>query len=454
MDLSMKRYPILAVCVAAVILGACAKESSLPKATGEAAIRALNAIPASPEMVFLIEERVIGSATTKAVTATSIYDDLTYTFNFQTLLAGDSTTTRVASQFLNVEADKDYTFVVSGALATPDITIWEADQREWTGTETAFEARMAHVAETLGSIDIYLADPVIPPTLGSQIATLAFGEIAAPVNFEAGEYVMTITPAGDDTTILFVSDPVTILAQSQYIMTVFDGDENDLAPISVRLFNISGGGSGALVDSRFPPQMRFIHGGLNFGDADIYIDDPLTVPVVTDHAFKDFTPFIDVTEGELPVTYTPPGNPGMTLIDVDQAVFAGTRTDFFVLNDADGANTWVSNLADRRSIQTRARLSFMNTAGGRSGVDVYIVPDGEELLEDTAPILPGLPLGFPPVQIPIVPDIYDVYITDIDEDILLAGPITLDLDFGDVVETIIFENVDPTVVDFEIIPAP
>jgi len=449
----MKRYAILAVCVAAVILGACAKESKLPKATGEGTVRALNAIPASPEVAFLIEERVIGSAASKSVTATAIYDDLEYTFNFQTLLAGDGTTTRVASQFLNVEADKDYTFFISGALDAPDITIWEADQREWTATETAFEARMAHAAEALGSVDIYFADAVIPPALGSQIATLAFGEIAAPVDVEAGEYVMTITPAGDNTTILFVSNPVTIAAQSQFMMTVFDGDANDLTAISVRLFNISGGATGALVDSRFPPQMRFIHGGMNFGNADIYIDDPLTVPVVTDHAFKDITPFIDVTSGVLPVTYTPPGSTGTTLVDVDETVFAGTRTDFIVLTDADGTDIRVTNLANRRSIQTRARLSFMNTAGGRPGVDVYIVPDGE-LLEDAFPILPGLPLGFAPVQIPIAPGIYDVYITDIGEDILLAGPITLDLDLGDVVETIMFENVDPTVVDFAIIPPP
>jgi len=449
----MKRFEILAICMAAVILGACAGESSLPVATGEGAIRALNAIPASPEIAFLIEERTIGAASTKAVTATSVYDDLEYTFNFQTLLAGDVTTTRVASQPLKVEADKDYTFVITGAVDAPDITIWEADRREWADTETAFETRMAHTAETLGGVDIYFADPVIPPALGAQIATLAFGEIAAPVDLEGGEYVMTITPAGDDTTILFESDPVTITARAQFMMTVFDGDENDLTSISVRLFNLTVGGTAVLVDSRFPPTMRFIHGGLNFGNADIYIDDPLTNPVVTDHAFKDITSFIDVTSGVLPVTYTPPGSTGTTLLDVDEFVFAGTRTDFFVLTDADGTDIRVSNFADRRSIQTRARLSFMNTAGGRPGVDIYVVPDGE-LLDEAFPTLPGLPLGFSPVQIPIIPGLYDVYVTDMGEDILLAGPITLDLDFGDVVETIIFENVDPTVVDFVIIPPP
>jgi len=449
----MKRYVTLAVCMTAVILGACAKESSFPVATGKGTVRALNAIPASPEIGFLIEERVVGTAATKAATVTSEWDDLEYTFNFQTLLAGASAGQRIASQLLNVEADKDYTFVISGALAAPDITIWEADQREWVGTETVFEVRMANLAESLGSIDIYLADAVIPPALGGQIATLAFGEVAAPVDLEAGEYVMTITPAGDDSTILFTSDPVTILAQAVVMMTVFDGDENDLSPVAVRLINLSSAGSGALVDSRFPPTMRFIHGGINFGDADIYIDDPLTVPVVTDHAFKDITTFIDVTSGVVPITYTPPGNTGTTLVDVDETVFSGTRTDFFVLTDADGNGIEVSNLADRRSIQTRARLSFMNMAGSRSAIDIYVVPDGD-LLEDTFPIIPGYPPGFPPVQIPIFPGIYDIYVTDFGEDVVLTAPISLDLDFGDVVETIIFENVDPTVLDFAIIPPP
>jgi len=439
--------------MAAVILGACAKESSLPKATGKGTVRALNAIPASPEIGFLIEERVLGTTATNTVTATSEWDNLEYTFNFQTLLAGASGGNRIASQFLKVEADKDYTFVISGALADPDITIWETDQREWLGSETVFEARMANLAASLGSIDIYLADAVIPPALGGQIATLAFGEIAAPVDLEAGEYVMTITPAGDDSTILFTSNAVTIQAQAVFMLTVFDGDENDLTPVAVRLFNLGTSGSGALVDSRFPPTMRFIHGGINLGNADIYIDDPLTVPVATDHAFKDITTFIDVTSGVVPITYTPPGNTGTTLVDVDVIVFVGTRTDFFVITDADGTVITVSNRADRRSIQTRARLSFMNTAGGRPGIDIYVVPDGD-LLEDTFPIIPGYPPGFPPVQIPILPGIYDIYVTDIGEDVVLTGPITIDLDFGDVVETIIFENVDPTVVDFAIIPPP
>ncbi len=96
----------------------------------------------------------------------------------------------------------------------------------------------------------------------------------------------------------------------------------------------------------------------------------------------------------------------------------------------------------------------MNTAGGRSSVDVYLVPDGE-LLDEALPILPGFPLGNSPVQLPVPPGSYDIYVTDVDEKVVhLAGPIDLDLNYGDVVETIIFENVDPLVVDFEFLPSP
>jgi hypothetical protein len=95
----------------------------------------------------------------------------------------------------------------------------------------------------------------------------------------------------------------------------------------------------------------------------------------------------------------------------------------------------------------------MNTAGSRPSVDIYVVQSGE-LIDEASPFVPGYPLGFAPVQLPILPGTYDIYVTDAGEKVVLSGPNTLDLDYGDVVETIIFENVDPTVVDFAIIPPP
>jgi hypothetical protein len=404
-------------------------------------------------MAFLIEERILGAASSKGVTSTAVYDDLEYTFNFQTLLAGDITTTRVASQFLKVEADKDYTFFISGALAAPDITIWEADIREWVGTETVFEARLAHTVVSLGDIDIYFADPAIPPVFGSQIATLAAGEISPPMDFETGGYSLTITPAGDDTTILFTASAITPIAGSSYILSVFDSDENDLAPFSGRLFNLTSGGTGALVDSRTSPQMRFWHTSLNFGDADIYFDDPLTVPVISDHAFGDITTFMDVAEGSLPLTYTAASNMGSILLQFDVTVFGGIRTDLFVMNDGNGVDAGALFIFDRRSIQTVVKLGVLNMAASRESVNFYLLrPD--EVLDEALPFLFSLPLGLAPSATSLLPDSYTLYVTDVGEKVPLAGPILIDAAAGDVIQLVLYENADPTIVDVVFSPAP
>jgi hypothetical protein len=449
----MKQYWTLGLIAAALLLSGCAKETSLPTATGKGSIRALNAIPESPEVAFLIEERLIGTVGFKNVTRPAEYDDLEYTFNFDTVLAGDTTGTRVASQFLDVQADVDYTLVITGAIEAPDVSIWETGLREWSGTETVFELRASHLADSLGQIDIYITDPATPPALGSQFATLGLGEIGTSGDIETGEYVITVTPAGDDTTILYVSAPVTFAAQTQFILSIFDGDENDLAPVSTRLFNLVTGGTAALADSRFPPQIRFIHASLNFGGADIYIDDPLTTPIVSNHMFRDITGFIDVTAGDLPFTYTAPGNTGSILLDFDETIFAGARTDLFVVRNVNDTDTPIITISDRRPISTFARFSVIHTANGHNLLDVYLVPSGE-LIDEVLPRFPLVPLGTNPIQLPIVPDDYDIYVTDAGEKIILAGPIAMSAALGDVIETIIYENVDPNVVDFAFIPPP
>jgi len=176
----MKRYVLLAIFVVAVSLGACAKESSLPVATGKGNLRAINTISTAPAISFLIEERPLGVAEYKQATSPALYDDINYTFNFEAILAGTLRLTRIASHNLDVIVDKDYTFVISGAVEAPDISIWEYDIRTFVEGETVFAAHFGLTATTLGNVDVYFADPAIPPAQGSELGTLAFGESLPP----------------------------------------------------------------------------------------------------------------------------------------------------------------------------------------------------------------------------------------------------------------------------------
>jgi len=76
------------------------------------------------------------------------------------------------------------------------------------------------------------------------------------------------------------------------------------------------------------------------------------------------------------------------------------------------------------------------------------------LIDIDLPLFPGLPLGISPLQVAMPVGDYDFYVTETGGETVLAGPIALSLALGDFVETIIYENVDPAVVDFVIIPPP
>lgn len=452
----MKRYLYLAACMAVVSLGACSSDSQFPDAKGKGNVRAINAISTSPPFSFLIEERTIGAVEYRTSTTTSSYDDLEYNFNFEVALPGTAALTRVASEFLDVVADKDYTFVIGGAIAAPTITLWEADVRVWEGDETAFEARFAHTAASLGSVDVYFApamDPPTPPVVGEEIGTLALGEILPAVELADGEYIITVTAAGDETAVLFQSDPVTPFTQTSIIVSLFDADANETALISVSAINASGGGTVRVADSISSPTVRFYHTSFNVGDVDIYTEDPLDTPKVPDHMFLDVTGDIEVPAGNLPLTYTTAGNMGSILLDLDRTVPAGTRSNYYLIENSAGEDTVVVTSLDRRSVETFAKFTIINTAANHPRVDVYVVP-ADDLIDEAFPIVSGLSLGGVPVFIPLLADSFDIYITESGEKTVIVGPVRLDTVGGDILETVIYDNVDPTSADLVFIPFP
>ncbi len=450
----MKRYLLAALSVVAITLAGCAKDSDLPNPTGKGTIRAINAIPASPNVNFLIEERVVASVSYKTASASGNWDDLDYTFNFDVLLAGDTTPTRVASQFLDVIADTDYTFLVSGALDAPDITLWESEVREWTGDETVFELRVANTSPSIGPIDVYMLDPGTLPVAGTEIGTLSFTEISPPQDVESLEKIFVFTPAGDDSTILYQSPPITPLAAASYILAVFDGDENDVAPYNVALINTQTNTSGNLVDANAGSAARFFHASINAGDADIYVDEPLTTPLVAGHTYGDVTGFLDLPmTGPLPVTYTAAGNIGALVYEFDPVIADGAFYNFYLSRDQEGTDTVAAIAFDRRSVSTRARVVIAHLAANHPVVDVYIVPSGESI-DDVFPFVPSLRPQTPPFVLPLAAGDFDIYLTEQNEKNIFLGPVPLTTQLGDVLEALILDTVDPNIPAWVIAPPP
>lgn len=447
----MRRFLVLAACCTTVALFGCSGDTQFPDATGEGSVRAINAIKSAPQIAFLIEERSISSIDYKNASATVQYDDLSYTFNFETFLAGATEISRIASRQLDVVKDMSYTFVLTGQLDNPTVTVWEAPEAEFADGATNFEVQVGHLFETLGDVDAYLSDPADPLGANNKLGTLAFGEVLSATSLESGDYVLTLTAVGDTSTILFESGTWPLPAASALLFAAFEPDQRDVSPVAVRLFNLSSGGGSRIADANYAPTWRFFHTSLTGGDVDIYVDDPLTVPLVAGHAFGDITGDVDMPQGDVPLTYTAANNMGAILVDVDRTAIAGTRMFAYLIDNTAGTQSMVDYIPDLRPVETQAKLTIMNTVPGETGIDIYFLAD-DEILADALPVIGGFTAGFEPVAIIFGEESRTIYVTEAgDKTVELAGPVQLDMTFGDVAQIIIRENVDPTIVDVLII---
>ena len=248
----------------ALALAACSGGSQFPEPTGKGTFRAINAISTAPNINFRLEEvsgQRILPMSYREMTASAQFDDFEYNFNFEVRFAGQLQDTRVATKTQKIDANKDYTFVATGSVESPTILTWIGDERTFDPEDTVAEVRIAHLAESVGSADFYFAPPGTAPVLGEADGTLAFGEFIPPQDVDAGDYELTVTPAGDPDTILFQSIVVTYVEQTAATVAIFDGTADDAAPISGRVLVTIGSSSFTLNDVRFPSTLRSMSGG-------------------------------------------------------------------------------------------------------------------------------------------------------------------------------------------------
>jgi hypothetical protein len=448
----MKRIFLLMTCISALVLSACGQDSKLPTPTGKGAVRAINAIPGSPNIVFRIEERTLGDASYKNSTAPAVYDDLDYVFNFEIRYPGDLTLTRVASQSLKVEKDRDHTFLLTGDVNAPTITVWNGDRRKWSDTDTVFEARFSHASVSLGDIDIYFDETGTVPGTNPPVATLSYGEIADPIDFEAGPYVMTVTAMGDLNTVYFTSYEVDLLPQFAHVITVFDGDGNDTAPVAVRSMT-SVGNPLVFRDAAYPPEVRFIHGAYTLETVDVYDDELLTNRVVSGLQFGAATADLETTQETQNFYFTPADSQATILFEKEFSPQPpGTHTHVYLAGDTDDWNGF-RELPDRASSSLNAKFRFFHASLNHGLFDVYVKGRDEPLEESNLPRTIVAYGNFSDI-IELTDGNYDIYLTERATKTEFAGPYQIDVVAGDIVDLLAVDTVDPDIIQIIEVPVP
>lgn len=440
----MKQILVVLACTATLMISGCGGESSLPKASGKANLRAINAIPTSSEINFLIEERSLGTASYQNSTTPAPFDDLNYTFNFEAFYAGETSSRRFASENIDVVANQDYIFLIGGSLASPTITIWQSDVRTFDETDNVFAANFAHASASLGTLDYYFADATVVPALGSQVATLSFGETSDTADYAEGNYVLTITTAGDPNDVVFISGTTSYTARDTFLLTSFDGDLNDTAPVFVRAFGGSGG-TAAIPDVNFPPTIQFLNASMDLGASDIYDDEMLTSLRVANHDFLDVSAELDIAVGTLNLFYTPTGDTSAISLESTFTAFGGIRYRTVATGMA-GSLATVTSVPDIAPVETHAKILPFQASNNFPFLDLYVVaPDVP--IDDVEPIRRALASGEVSLSGALPAGTYDIYVTETGEKVVLAGAYRITAAIGDIVDLLIVDTVDPAVLD-------
>jgi len=350
-----------------------------------------------------------------------------------------------------MQKDTLHTIIATGDLAAPTLLTWQKPLRDWDGTETVFEAQFAHLADSLGPIDVYFDAPGVAPVAGAAIGTLSFGEILPVDDYTSGDFVYTATTAGNPGDILFTSTTFTPDPSGGFIITVFDGTANDPGEYAFKVTTDEGLTSNLNSDSVLPT-VRFIHANSTIGATDIYTDNTVMNQILANHAFRDVTGDIDLASDLYTFTYTPAGNSGVILEESPLLVLGASHSQIYLFGD-DTSPRASLRVPDRRSVETQVKFTFVHAATNHILVDLYLVETGTSIDDVFPEFIQVTPGAAPPTITPNAGE-YDMYLTVSGDKEVIVGPETITLELGDVLEYISYDTVDPTTADLVLIPLP
>lgn len=438
------RILLAATAVLAALTLGCV-ESNRPEATGKGNIRGLHAIVDGPEVVFRIEERSLGAINYKSVTSVAPFDDLSYQFNFDAALPGDSQQTRIASRQVTVVPDVDYLFVLTGPFNDADILLWENDVRQWEGSEEVAEVSAGHLSTMLGEVDLYLVAAGTAPVAGQARGTLAFGERLDGFDVDSGSYQVVVTPAGDAGTILFRSTSHTLNERTTTLYTIHDADPSITSGVSVR--RISGsGGAAELGEANSPPTRRFFHAASGTGNFDVYVGENFTSAIVSDVAYGTVTADVPVPRGDSDYTFTAAGNVGAVLLEDETNIVANARNTSFLVGPPDDLDV-LDLVDDRRPVVGTTKVRIVQLAESfDNNVDIYLRAAGTDIA-DVSPTFLNVNSPSSSGYTRLKPDNYEITVTKTGEKTPVAQVLSLNLAARTIAEIAIIDAVDPTRVD-------
>lgn len=416
-----RHLTLFAVLLTALTLVGCENGRKAPAKTR---VHVANAAPSFIQLWFQREQPLGVSPDALAFKAVTAYDYDVDTYDFFVYQR------RAASQELlntwtwkkELLADKEYTFVLaeSAGQVVPQMVEYTPKLANAGDTQIA----VVHAGEHLPPMDVY-----VQPT-GSGIAgatprgTVSFQGQIAPKTFASGEYEITLTAAGNPSSVLFASSAVNLAAGVTNVFAITD--EGGQGPETTSIV--------AAQENSFVLYSANATGGvraLNVADdrqpRDLVINHEYSPPILPAIPYGTVSTYATVpVNPSLPITITPAGNSGVLEYDATFSAPAGTLSTVVIAGPA-GTLTPQIVTDDRRRIRSEAKLRFFNAANQfTTATELVMVPPG---ITDQTTVGPSATLLAPSATdyVYAKPNEYDLVLREIGTNVVRAGPIHVTL---------------------------
>ena len=442
----------LALAILTLTLVAC-PNSNHETVTGKGSIRAINAAPDIGVVSFLIEEAPLGSLDFKEISGTTNFDNLQYEFNFDILLPGDVETTRLTTQSLQVRTDQEYTFVLAGTFASPELFLWEQFGRDWDieiadaaagdTVISVLEISFGHVAPNLGTVDAYLEAPGTSPEFATPYGTLGYGDFIPAAEIPAGTYQLILTEQENPSNILFASNPFLLSAAVSDLITIMDDGGTSTADVSIRLMGQGVGAEITSLDSH--AEFRAVHAAFGTDEVDVFVGDDFTNAIAAGLPFGGTSVVAELDLGSTDFNITPAGNLGAFLEQRQITISQGALHTMFLVG-LPGDMTSLVVTDDQRRLANFAKLRITQGAVRFALTDIYLLPAGSDI-GLVSPNVTSLLFGQNSGYLSVSPNEYDLTFTLPGSKTVIGGPYRLQLEGSGIYSVVMVDSPDITTAD-------
>lgn len=302
------------------------------------------------------------------------WDSGPYTFNIDATGPGLNTPIRLHTFTADLTAGNDHSIVLTEADGWLHELILEAPQAELS--ETDAEIIVVNTAAGLETaVDVYIEPPGTVLAAATPRGSVDFLESLPAAAIAPGEYELSLTQAGNPTSVVMVSDPFEIAGSVRTTLSVIDG----LTAAAPAAALASGAGTDTpLSDRELRAGVRVLNAMTSRDPIDATVNSNFSPPLIPNAMFATPTDYALVVPGEHTLQVAPAGNPGAIEVETIFRAFPGQRGTWFVRGDP-GALTAVYSPDSQRLIRDLAEVTVYYGGTTVGGVDVFIVPPDTDL---------------------------------------------------------------------------